>query len=149
MTSSVISFLSVWDFFFIATSSLTYGFFVTSASSLFNGIFISSGDCTGGLCASVWPLAGLLSMLTSSLVRGTSTVLVSFTGFLVTVDSSSCDFLETSSLSSVKGILYSSVSFFFFCSIRTNNSFIGGSSCCCWRRFILIITQVLLRESKS
>ena len=83
VTSSVIFFLSVTFFFFIATS-LTYGFFMTSASSLFTGIFISFGDCMG-LCASVWPLGGLLLILTSSLVRGTSTVLVSVTGFLVMV----------------------------------------------------------------
>ena len=86
VTSSVISLVSVYAFFFITASSLTYGFFETCASSLFSGIVISSSDCIG-LCASVWPLAGLLSILTFSLVSGTSTVLVSVTGFLVTLDS--------------------------------------------------------------
>ena len=133
--SSVIFFLLVTAFFFIATSSLTYGFFVTSASSLLNGIFISSGDSIGGLCASVSlpPFGGRLSILTSSLVNGTSTVLVSLTGFFVIVSWLSWDFLDISNLSSVNGICSSSISVYVswlvdvVSSILSESQIVGGS----------------------
>src|SRR5918994_1943726 len=101
VTSSVISFLSVTTFFFTTTSSLTYGFFVTCASSLFNGIFISSDDCIG-FCSSPSDssLGGLFSILSiSSLFNSTSTVFVSFTGFLVITFSSTTTLLLTSNSS--------------------------------------------------
>src|SRR6476659_4592312 len=84
VVSSVTSFVSVIGFFLTTTSSLTYGVLFTSPTSSFlTGIVISSFEETG-VCACVSPLGGLVSMVTSSCVNGTSTVLVSFTGSLVT-----------------------------------------------------------------
>src|SRR3954471_23932064 len=84
VVSSVTSFVSVIGFFFTTTSSLTYGVFVTSPTSFLTGIVITSLEETGS-CACVSPLGGLVSIVTSSWVNGTSTFLVSFTGSLVIV----------------------------------------------------------------
>ncbi len=108
ITSSVTSLASVTGFFFIDTSSLTYGVLVTSTSSFFNGILISSCDVTGPCEVSVCPPAGcLLSIDTSSWATGTSTVFVSVTGSFVIVAWLSSTLLFTSSFSSVIGTVTS------------------------------------------
>lgn len=85
MISSVTCLVSVTGFFFITTSSFTYGVFETSTSSLFNGISISSLEVTGSCVVDVLPVGCLRPIDTSSCVTGTSIVLVSVIGSLVIV----------------------------------------------------------------
>ncbi len=56
-----------------------------------------------GSCASVCPLSDILSIVTSSWVKGTSTVLVSVVGSLVIVAWLSLVSFETPSFSAVNG----------------------------------------------
>jgi hypothetical protein len=99
--SSVTSLVSVNGFFFVATSSLTYGFLDTLTSSFFNGISMSSLDEIGPCEVEVFPSAGcLLSIDISSWVTGTSTVFDSVIGSFVIVALFSSTRLVTSNFSS-------------------------------------------------
>src|SRR5581483_4963898 len=119
LTVSLTVSVSVTGSFVTTTSSLTYGRFVTSTSSLVTGTLTSVLASTGlAVSATVSALAGLLSTLTSSCVTGTSMVFVSVTGSLAMVTSSVLTFFETSSLSSMRGILVSTsagMSVFLYC----------------------------------